>query len=36
LQDPGLKIVEMPIVDQAARIDIDTPQALAALDKAHP
>jgi molybdenum cofactor cytidylyltransferase len=36
LQDPGLKIVEMPIVDEAARIDIDTPQALAALDKAHP
>jgi len=36
LQDPGLKIVEMPIADEAARIDIDTPQALAALDKAHP
>jgi molybdenum cofactor cytidylyltransferase len=36
LQDPGLKIIEMPIVDEAARIDIDTPQALAALDKAHP
>ncbi len=36
LQDPGLKIVEMPVADEAARIDIDTPQALAALGKAHP
>lgn len=36
LQDPGLNIVEMPVADEAARIDIDTPQALAALSKAHP
>ncbi len=36
LQDPGLKIVEMPVADEAARIDIDTPQALATLGKAHP
>ena len=36
LQDPGLNIVEMPVADEAARIDIDTPQALVALGKAHP